>query len=144
MDKNPLQQSDLTNSFSPSYQRVVWDIFVIYFLAVLLVTINLNLMTISPDDLFEKYTNAEYAIIGSDMSGDSLQNLQINLDTGWILILGNEAHGIHDSLKSYITHNISIPGFGGMESLNVAVAGGILLHGLTELKMPLQTEKKLF
>jgi fatty acid desaturase len=49
VDKDPLQQSDLTNRFPPSYQRVVWDIFVIYFLAVLLVTINLNLMTIFRD-----------------------------------------------------------------------------------------------
>lgn len=101
-----------------------------------------NLMIISPDDLFEKYTNAGYAILGSDMMGESLQNLQIDFDKGWILILGSEAHGMCDSLRSYITHRISISGTGGMESLNVAVAGGILLHSLTSSKRLLQIDKK--
>ena len=73
-----------------------------------------------------------YTILGADMSGESLQNLKIDLEKGWILVLGSEAHGISDSLRSYITYRISIPGFGGMDSLNVAVAGGILLHGLTD------------
>ena len=71
-----------------------------------------------------------------------MQNLQIDLDKGWILILGSEAHGIRETLQSYITHNISIPGFGSMESLNVSVAGGILLHSLTASMRLLQTAKK--
>jgi TrmH family RNA methyltransferase len=89
-----------------------------------------NLMTIDHDELFEKYTSSGYAILGSDMNGESIQNLQIDLDKGWILILGSESHGIREPLRSYFTHSISIPGFEGMESLNVAVAGGILLHSL--------------
>jgi len=91
-----------------------------------------GIMTISPEDLFNKFMNADYAVLGSDMNGESLENLHIDLDKGWILILSSEAHGMSTSLRSYITHNISIPGFGGMESLNVAVAGGILLHSLTQ------------
>ena len=51
-------------------------------------------------------------------------------------------HGISKALRSYISHSISIPGFGSMESLNVAVAGGILLHSLTASTRLLQTEKK--
>ena len=64
------------------------------------------------------------------MHGEPLQKMQIDLDKGWILILGSEAHGLNDVLRSHITHNISIPGVGGLESLNVSVAGGILLHNL--------------
>jgi len=101
-----------------------------------------TLMIISPDDLFEKYTNAGYAILGSDIGGESLQNLQIDFDKGWILILGSEAHGMCDSLRSYITHRVSIPGYGDMESLNVAVACGILLHNLASSTRLLQTDKK--
>ena len=101
-----------------------------------------NLKTISHDELFNQYTNANIAILGSDINGESLQNMQIELDKGWILILGNEAHGMSEELRSYITHSISIPGFGGIESLNVAVAGGILLYSLTASTRLLQTEKK--
>ena len=101
-----------------------------------------NLITISHNKLFEKFMSSDYTILGADMSGESLQNLKIDLEKGWILILGSEAHGMSDSLQSYITHRISIPGFGDMESLNVAVAGGILLHSLTSSISSLQTEKK--
>lgn len=101
-----------------------------------------KLQTISHDKLFEQYMNVGYAILGADLGGETLKNLQIDLDKGWILILGSEAHGMNDALRSYITHNVSIPGFGGMESLNVVVAGGILLHSLTESAKLLQTEKK--
>ena len=48
-----------------------------------------------------------------------------------ILILGNEAHGLGELAQTFITSTISIPGTEGMESLNVSVAGGILLHTLT-------------
>ena len=101
-----------------------------------------TLLTIAPDDLFKKYTKAGYSILSADIKGESLHNLRINLGKEWILILGSEAHGMNDALQSYITHRISISGFGGMESLNVAVAGGILLHNLTSSMRLLQTEKK--
>ncbi|MEE2858082.1 MAG: RNA methyltransferase [Candidatus Neomarinimicrobiota bacterium] len=89
-----------------------------------------RLMIIPPYELFEKCRNFGYAILGADMHGEPLQKIQIDLEKGWILILGSEAHGMKDVLRSYITHKISIPGVGGLESLNVSVAGGILLHNL--------------
>ncbi len=102
-----------------------------------------HLMTYSHDKLFERYKKDGNAILGSNMRENYRHNLQIDLEKGWILILGSEAHGMSDSIQSYITHSISIPGFGGsMESLNVAVAGGILLHNLTASMIQLQNVKK--
>lgn len=46
-----------------------------------------------------------------------------------VLILGNEAHGPSTSI-SKVCKKVSIPMPGEMESLNVAVAGGILMYGL--------------
>jgi TrmH family RNA methyltransferase len=46
-----------------------------------------------------------------------------------LLILGNEAQGIADELHSLCT-SVTIPMPGAMESLNVAVAGGILMFVL--------------
>ena len=51
----------------------------------------------------------------------------------WALILGSEAHGINKELN--IGKVVSIAGNGEIESLNVSVAGGILLHALTSLKI---------
>jgi TrmH family RNA methyltransferase len=47
--------------------------------------------------------------------------------TGAMLLMGNESKGIRPELTSLISKQIRIPRKGGAESLNVAVATGILL-----------------
>jgi TrmH family RNA methyltransferase len=47
-----------------------------------------------------------------------------------MLLLGNESRGINPVLESLASKKIRIPGKGGAESLNVAVAAGILLSRL--------------
>jgi TrmH family RNA methyltransferase len=44
-----------------------------------------------------------------------------------ILIIGNESKGIRKPLQALITHPITIPKLGQAESLNAAVATGIIL-----------------
>ena len=44
------------------------------------------------------------------------------------LVLGNEARGLSNDLRACLTHWVRLPLLGGAESLNVAVAGGILLY----------------
>lgn len=50
---------------------------------------------------------------------------------GGILLIGSESHGISANLLSLSAHQITIPGYGKAESLNAAVACGILLAALT-------------
>jgi TrmH family RNA methyltransferase len=47
-----------------------------------------------------------------------------------VLVLGNEAHGASEKVQQFCT-SVTIPMPGEMESLNVAVAGGILLYLLS-------------
>ncbi|MBL7728364.1 MAG: RNA methyltransferase, partial [Dinghuibacter sp.] len=49
-----------------------------------------------------------------------------------ILVIGNESKGISEPVMNLCTHRVSIPRKGGAESLNAAVACGILLANLTE------------
>jgi TrmH family RNA methyltransferase len=44
-----------------------------------------------------------------------------------ILIIGNESKGIRQPILSLITDPITIPKYGAAESLNAAVATGIIL-----------------
>ena len=74
-------------------------------------------------------------ILGSNMIGQSIHELDMSDSDGWCLILGSESHGISKSVENFITNTITIPGAKGMESLNVSVAGGILLHALTSLEV---------
>lgn len=86
---------------------------------------------IPEEKILGDYTKAGMEILGSDMNGSPIQSVNIQDTNGWILVLGNEAHGIGELAQAFITSTISIPGMEGMESLNVSVAGGILLHTLT-------------
>lgn len=44
----------------------------------------------------------------------------------FILVMGNESNGIQPSVEKLIQHKITIPKYGKAESLNVAIATGIL------------------
>jgi TrmH family RNA methyltransferase len=72
--------------------------------------------------------DSKLPVIGTVLSGKSLYENKIP-NTGYIII-GNESKGIREPLKSKITHPVSIPNFGEAESLNAAVATGIVLSHL--------------
>lgn len=42
------------------------------------------------------------------------------------LVIGNESRGVSEELKAMLTHHITIPRYGEAESLNAAIATGIL------------------
>jgi len=46
---------------------------------------------------------------------------------GGVLLMGSESHGIRETCAKLVTNKITIPAFGGAESLNVAMATGIIL-----------------
>jgi len=64
----------------------------------------------------------------ADMDGENVYTSELPKEA--ILIMGNEANGVSDSIKQLIENKISIPRFGKIqatESLNVATATAILL-----------------
>ena len=64
-------------------------------------------------------------VIGTLLSGASIYKEK--MASKGFLIIGNESKGIRENVKSLITQPVSIPNFGGAESLNAAVATGIVL-----------------
>ena len=89
-----------------------------------------QLSTVSPNTILSKYRKSNISVLAGDIGGDPLDTLDIK-NNKWIFILGSEANGISSSIYPYITKRITIPGKDNMESLNVAVAAGIILHHLT-------------
>lgn len=67
-------------------------------------------------------------VFGAFLNGDNLHKTNFP-DTGAIL-LGNEASGINRDLEAFVTNKITIPRFGGAESLNVAVASAVILDNV--------------
>lgn len=79
-------------------------------------------------DLGAFLANAKVPVIAATLEGKPVQK-QAPLPAG-ILLLGNESRGLSSELRAFATVQVSIPRRGGAESLNVAVAGGILCDRL--------------
>lgn len=69
--------------------------------------------------------------------GAFLEGLSIHAHNGvaeGVLLMGNESHGISPELEPLVSQKLTIPAFGGAESLNVAVATAVLCDHLRRLK----------
>jgi TrmH family RNA methyltransferase len=81
------------------------------------------------ETLLVRLGHAGFQRYGADMKGTGVHDWQ-PVRPG-ILVLGSEAHGLAPSTVAALDARITIPGHPrrhGAESLNVAVAGGILMH----------------
>ena len=89
-------------------------------------------------NIFQSLRESGHTIIGGVLDGEPIRKLQkLKLDK-WALVLGSEAHGFDEAVLSQIRVKITIPKLGNVESLNVSIAGGIILHTLTQLKPALE------
>ncbi|MBC7652018.1 MAG: RNA methyltransferase [Deinococcales bacterium] len=79
-------------------------------------------------DLATVLANVQVPIFGALLQGQSIY--QVSKPTAGILVIGNEGNGISNALLPLITNPITIPKIGGAESLNAAVAMGILVSHL--------------
>ncbi|EIW14074.1 rRNA methylase, SpoU family [Lactiplantibacillus pentosus KCA1] len=69
-------------------------------------------------------------VYGSELNPQAAQYLDVNAPTTFGLIMGNEGNGMSQELLAQTDQNLYIPIKGQAESLNVAVAAGILMFGL--------------
>ncbi|MEO6540777.1 MAG: TrmH family RNA methyltransferase, partial [Ferruginibacter sp.] len=69
--------------------------------------------------------NKQTKIYSASLKGEDVKTLG-KLTEG-ILIIGNEANGVSDEVMKLVNEKITIPRIGEAESLNAAVATGIIL-----------------
>jgi TrmH family RNA methyltransferase len=87
--------------------------------------LRVKISTIDPDLFFPNLQLPVYATV---LDGENIRKSK-SLQPG-IIVMGNESQGISEAVKQYATHHIAIPGSGAAESLNVAVATGIICYAL--------------
>lgn len=73
---------------------------------------------------------AGYSVVTTELEGSDLKKFKPADRT--IVVLSSESHGVLPELASLADRRVMIPGVKGAESLNVAVAAGIILHKLFE------------
>jgi TrmH family RNA methyltransferase len=72
-------------------------------------------------------------IYGAVLAGENLH--QTKFAQAGFIVLGNESKGIRAELMPLISHKITIPRFGQAESLNVGIAGAVILDNLRRNKI---------
>jgi 23S rRNA (guanosine2251-2'-O)-methyltransferase len=66
-------------------------------------------------------------IVGADMAGDKLA-WQADLKGSLALVMGGEGDGLRDLTRKNCDFLVRLPQIGGVESMNVSVASGMLLY----------------
>tara|TARA_R110002126_G_scaffold75469_3_gene188313 strand:- start:4495 stop:5241 length:747 start_codon:yes stop_codon:yes gene_type:complete len=82
--------------------------------------------------LAEALAHANMPVYGAYLGGDNVHQLTLEQAGGYI-VLGNEANGISEELEQVISRKITIPAFGGAESLNVGIAAAVICDNLHRL-----------
>jgi TrmH family RNA methyltransferase len=78
--------------------------------------------------LSEYLSTYEGKTYGAYLRGEDVHKKKFG--KGGLLVIGSESHGISPDLEKYITDKITIPAYGKAESLNAAIATGIICDNI--------------
>ncbi|MNH36740.1 tRNA (guanosine(18)-2'-O)-methyltransferase [compost metagenome] len=84
------------------------------------------------EDWIEHLQENGVPVFGTALDEDAVVYNDIQHTGAFAIMMGNEGSGIHPQLLAMTDQNIMIPIFGQAESLNVAVATGIVLYGFAK------------
>ena len=93
--------------------------------------IKVNLLNADTNTLFSLKNNG-YTVVCADISGKNAYSYKQDSEK-ICLVIGNEANGISSGIKEICDVCLSLPMINGVESLNAAVSGSILMYNLKYL-----------
>jgi TrmH family RNA methyltransferase len=79
-------------------------------------------------DLQTYFSDVSVPVYGAFLDGENVH--QLSFGGEGIVLIGSESHGISPALDPFVTRRITIPRFGGAESLNAAIATAIICDNL--------------
>ena len=85
------------------------------------------------EDFFSLLERSNYKIITTSLQGEEKEDLSFPEEGKLALVLGSEGQGVGKEALAHASLLLRIP-IEGIDSLNVAVAGGILMHALRPRK----------
>ncbi|EEZ98052.1 uncharacterized protein LOC103315209 [Tribolium castaneum] len=91
---------------------------------------SVEILEVKPEDLASFILNMKaqgYSVVGAEQTSESVKLDAFRFDKKTVLVLGNEKEGIPPDLIPLLDHCIEIPQFGLVRSLNVHVAGAIVI-----------------
>jgi len=82
--------------------------------------------------LVEYLTAVRKPIYGAFVDGLDVHTLSFS--NGGLVVIGNESHGISPEVEKLVSQKITVPRYGKAESLNAAIATGIVLDVIRQSK----------
>ena len=70
-----------------------------------------------------------FSVLSSQLDGTPFYDRE-NVGPKLVLIIGNEGNGVSEAVRRVATHHLRLPMRGGAESLNAAIAAGIMMYDL--------------
>ena len=71
-----------------------------------------------------------YSVMSSQLDGEPFYS-RSNVGEKYCLVIGSEGNGVSEPVRALATHKVRLPMRGGAESLNAAIAAGIMMYDLT-------------
>ncbi len=85
-------------------------------------------VTVHTAVLTDAFAEISVPILGCDLEGEDVHSLKPMRDA--IIVVGSEGRGLSPAVQSRVTQRVTIPRYGGAESLNAAVAAAIVCDNL--------------
>jgi TrmH family RNA methyltransferase len=85
-------------------------------------------VTVHTGALAKALADLKVPVLGCDLVGDDVHTLKSRRDT--VIVIGNEGRGLSPAVQALVTQRVTIPKYGGAESLNAAVAAAIVCENL--------------
>ena len=85
-------------------------------------------VTVHTAPLAEALAGVKPPVLGCDLKGEDVHTLKPLRDA--VVVIGSEGRGITDAVRPHVTYYVTIPKYGGAESLNAATAAAIVCDNL--------------
>lgn len=87
------------------------------------------LVTPSLPNALAELKKAGYSLLSGELNGTPFYE-RTNVGSRLCLVIGSEGNGVSKAVSDICTHRLALPMRGGAESLNAAVAAGIMMYDL--------------
>lgn len=91
-------------------------------------------VTVHTAALPEALAGVQAAVLGCELAGDDVHTLRPRRDA--VIVVGSEGRGLSPAVQALVTQRVTIPRYGGAESLNAAVAAAIVCDNLRRVSGP--------
>ena len=94
---------------------------------------NMNIVYMEELQLIQFLKEKKYKFLVTALENNSIEYTDITLNEKNAIIFGSEGNGVSDNFLKAADETVIIPIYGSAESLNVAMASGIILYKVREL-----------